>query len=222
MIDQRIMRKYPHLSERLRKYILTVTGAEKNTDDQPMDEKEKLLLRVQLCLDIAGMMMNVTPDILILYRDGKGRHAKALECKYESDEGSYTDMAGVEQKMQIFIQECIMLFLFGKREADMPEDHYPPRPVRGSIWGKGEEEKKEEAWLTIFRRAYDDIVKQEIAGKGRTTNAGVRIIQFVPSGKRKKTGIEIEIKKLLKYAYKGEPEENTAEKSCNRKETINT
>lgn len=41
VIDQRIMRKYPHLSERLRKYILTVTGAEKNTDDQLMDEKEK-------------------------------------------------------------------------------------------------------------------------------------------------------------------------------------
>lgn len=68
------------------------------------------------CLDIARMMMNATPDLLVIYRIGGERYAKALECKYQSGQGTYEDVVGVGIKMQYFIQECVMSFLFGKND----------------------------------------------------------------------------------------------------------
>ena len=48
-------------------------------------------IREKSCLDIASMMMNATPDIVVIYgyegaEDRK--YAKVLECKYKSKEGT--------------------------------------------------------------------------------------------------------------------------------------
>lgn len=192
------------ISEWLRDYIPKVISGEQTISegDQMMIQKAK----EKSLLDIAGMMMNATPDILVIYEKGGSTYAKALECKYTSDEGPYKDVAGVERKMQYFIQECIMLFLFGGK-PDKPVDyHYPPCPQRG-IWRTNEnsEEKnrKKNVWKEIFLKMYKNIMEQEYA-VGKIINAGVEVIRFVKStgeGNKKQKEIKIEIKDLLDIIY---------------------
>lgn len=79
-------------------------------------DEEKRKMRIKAGLDIAKMMMNATPDILVVYKLNDRLYAKAIECKYKSKAGKYRDIAGVKSRMQLFIQECIMCFCFGTNE----------------------------------------------------------------------------------------------------------
>lgn len=180
---------------------------EKNKEGK-IDERK---MREAISLDIAKKMMNAALDILVIYRelhdeetedDGKLK-AKALECKYLSDEGSYEDIAGVKCRMQLFIQECIMCFLFGKSNAEKSdiEDHIPKCPdKKNTIWKEDAEKLK--LWKDTCRKVYKDILEQEREAKD-IINAGVELIRFKgPENKKKDDkGIPIEIDKLIQKEY---------------------
>lgn len=138
-------------------------------------------------LEIARMMMNATPDILVKYRIGESTtYVKALECKLTSEEGRYEDVAGVKCKMQLFIQDCIMHFCFGKGEGQC---HIPSKPSGRSIWKSINTVKikdvddaheilnEEGLWEIICGRVYRGILKQ-----GRKSvkliNMGAEMIQL--------------------------------------------
>lgn len=166
--------------------------------------EDMILIKKKLRLDIAGMMMNATPDILVKYRmketDGKS-YVKALECKYKSGEGEYTSV-GVTCKMQFFIQECIMCFLFGHRTE---EDIYYPEQPKGGAWrekkGKeGDEYEKRKGnvwWNEIFMSVFKDIIEQE-SRPGKNINAGVQVIRFAGSNEKEKKIKKKQIKKQIK------------------------
>lgn len=156
------------------------------------------------CLDIARMMMNATPDLLVIYRIGEKRYAKALECKYQSEQGTYEDVIGVKIKMQYFIQECVMSFLFGKNEK-LLEEKLPKKPKRGTLWRdeNGPTARCEAFWENVYR----GILDQEIASEG-IGNQGVSEIKFFDeedSGANGNRGEEkskrIGIRELLKHMY---------------------
>lgn len=164
--------KYRNILEELANEIKS--GKNSINDKTEQGAKEKA------CLDIARMMMNATPDILVIYtKDGK-TYAKALECKYLSDEGRYKDVAGAEYPMQLFIQECIMGFCFGNNEkldqTDGEErmDIIPKFPERSKIWGD-----KKSLWENICKNVYKGVLNANAAGKsGNIINTGVDMIRF--------------------------------------------
>lgn len=174
-------------------------------------------IKEKACLDIARMMMNATPDILVIYKE-KGEEetatkAKALECKYESDEGTYKDVAGAEYKMQLFIQECIMCFLFGKDGTDRWKRHIPQRPKSSKVWGK-KKDKPNDKWEEICGKVYKEILNQEwgteelrsieesgsIEKSGSIKNAGVELIRFKEE-KKKENYTLILAKDLMEEVY---------------------
>lgn len=186
-----------------------------------MNSKEKEIkeqIKVKAGLDIARMMMNATPDILVIYKmkDDDKTYAKALECKYESDEGRYADVAGVNVKMQYFIQECVMSFLFGsidnidkeKYKAHLPK--FPENPENSS-W-KGNKDLGEK----IYGQVYNNILNQEW-GNNKIKNKGISVIRFCKdeedaqkpkaakhkkdSSEIQKDSSEIQIKELLENMY---------------------
>lgn len=138
-------------------------------------------IREKSCLDIASMMMNATPDILVIYKDEKENiYAKALECKYTSDEGRYHDVAGAEYPMQLFIQECIMGFCFGVKEKRNASDghqeidaHIPQFPENSKIW-----KDKKELWEDICQKVYKDILNNNDRMCKQVINTGVELIRF--------------------------------------------
>ena len=153
----------------------------KNNGKHSSIDKETILkAKMKACVDIARMMMNATPDIMVIYTKDEKKYAKALECKYLSDEGTYKDVAGVECKMQRFIQECVMHFLFGRREKfdESSEEYYPKRPDKGNVWGDGSEDVKKELWNDIFLDVYEHLLQQESKHQG-VINAGVEIVRFL-------------------------------------------
>ena len=123
--------------------------------------------------------MNATPDILVIYKytnEPDNIYVKALECKYTSGENTYKDVAGVEYPMQIFIQECIMHFLFGKRKKPDGQDEkveikkYVNSP--GSIW-----KSKEPLWKEICESVFKNILMQN-SDNNEFINTGVEMIKF--------------------------------------------
>jgi len=166
---KKIRRKYSELE--------TVKGEIEAGNIKDGDEKIRLI-KERVCLDIAGMMMNATPDLLIVYeyeaneKSGNASrgntHVKALECKYLSGEGTYKDMVDVEYKMQFFIQKGIMQFCFGKGEKDI----IPPSCPSSQIW-----KKNKELWEKTYGKVYKKIFTQDWQSKD-LSNAGVEIIQF--------------------------------------------
>lgn len=166
-----------------------------------VDNEDQLKRRLRL--DIAGMMMNAIPDILVKYKyneTDEESYVKALECKYESKEGAYT-AAGVTCKMQFFIQDCIMCFLFGQTQKEV---HDPERP-NGGVWIKGER-KEEEVWDEIFVSVFKGILEQENE-PGNHINGGVEVIRFAGADEKVKKNkakldTEIKIKDLLEAAYR--------------------
>lgn len=179
--------------------VTEIIKNEKEDGEKYNDIKEKA------CLDIARMMMNAIPDILVIYEEErtegievmKTMKAKALECKYESDEGTYKDVAGAEYKMQLFIQECIMCFLFGKGESDRWKRHIPHFPERSKVW-RGKKDK----WGKICREVYEGILKQDRGTEesGSIINAGVELIRFKEK-KQEGDYILILIKELTEKVY---------------------
>ena len=176
-----------------------------------VNKEDQLLIKKKLRLDIAGMMMNATPDILVKYKQketDEKSYAKGLECKYESKEGEYT-AAGVTCKMQYFIQDCIMSFLFGQAEKGV---HYPKQP-EGGAWAKKKgkerneyEERKNRVWDEIFVSVFKGILEQENE-PGNHINGGVEVIRFAGADKKVKKNkvkldTEIKIKDLLDAAYR--------------------
>lgn len=155
-------------NEKIRQYI-------ENKEEIIQQAKEKT------CLSIASMMMNATPDILVIYKytnDPDNIYVKALECKYTSGENSYKDVAGVKYPMQIFIQECIMHFLFGKRkklegedEKEETEKNYIKFP-KNSIW-----KNKELLWEEICESVFKNILMQK-SDNNEFINTGVEMIKF--------------------------------------------
>lgn len=155
--------KYPtsnELGEKIK------NGKEKEIDIQKAKEKA--------CLNIASMMMNATPDILIIYElDGK-EYAKALECKYCSGEGTYKDVAGAEYKMQLFIQDCIMHFCFGNCDTNK---HIPRPSFKRGVW-----KDKGDLWTEICGTVYNGILNQNSEPQDSKPqgiiNKGVELIRF--------------------------------------------
>ena len=176
-----------------------------------VNKEDQLLIKKKLRLDIAGMMMNATPDILVKYKQketDEKSYVRGLECKYESKEGEYT-AAGVTCKMQYFIQDCIMSFLFGQAEKGV---HYPKQP-EGGAWAKKKgkerneyEERKNRVWDEIFVSVFKGILEQENE-PGNHINGGVEVIRFAGADKKVKKNkvkldTEIKIKDLLDAAYR--------------------
>ena len=173
-----------------------------------VNKEDQLFIKTKLRLDIAGMMMNAIPDILVKYKynetDEKS-YVKALECKFESEEGEYM-AAGVSCKMQFFIQDCIMCFLFGQTQKEV---HHPEQP-KGGVWkekkGDEYEERKNRVWNEIFVSVFKSILKQE-SKPGNHINGGVEVIGFVKADEKVKKNkvkldTEIKIKDLLNAAYR--------------------
>ena len=164
----------------------------KISDESEEFKKFVKQIKEKACLDIAGMMMNATPDILVVYRVGTSksekRYVKALECKYLSGEGDYEDVAGVGCKMQFFIQECIMHFCFGNTEkVDDRGDRYVrfpsfhPSPNKG-FWG--ENQRTLDLWRETCDRVYHGILNQDLKSQD-FFNEGVEVIQFERPDKKK-------------------------------------
>lgn len=172
------------------------------------DVLDKLKIEEKARIDLARMMMNATPDILVVYKDSENGnlHVQALECKYKSSEGRYTDVAGVSVQMQFYVQECIMSFLFGKNELfgrneSSIENRLPIFPEKSSKW-KGYEYLGE----NIYKKVYKDIISQKRETKeNKIINHGVTVIQFKHEGDQfLKTNYptrEINIEDLLKEIY---------------------
>lgn len=186
-----------------------------------IEDKEKIKkIKIRACLDIARMMMNATPDLLVIYKMGDEIYAKALECKYESLEGRYPDVAGVNVKMQYFIQECVMSFLFGTKDDIEKADCHPPKfYVDNSVW-EDNEDLREDIYgqKTVGKNHKEDrpgqewehksicykILSQERESKG-IKNKGIAVIRFWEGkeGEQKENSseIQIDIKKLLENMY---------------------
>lgn len=158
--------------------------------------------RAKASFDIASMMMNATLDLLVVYEVNEKTYVKALECKYESEEGRYEDIAGVKCRMQLFIQECVMSFLFGKRkklvdgrdDTDGIEEHLPPYPgkSKNAIWYE-EDTKEDTKWHKICDYVYRGILEQARESDD-IFNTGVEMIQFrKPSDARKEKELRIKI-----------------------------
>lgn len=116
-------------------------------------------MKIKACLNAARIMMNATPDILIIYEEeGKeGVMAKALECELTSAEQvSCKHAAEGRDKRQFFIQECVMFFLFGK-----------------------DGERREDKWKEIYGNVYEGILEQDwgMEEPGSIKNAGVELIE---------------------------------------------
>lgn len=160
-----IMEKYPGYPGKL---AMAIKSGE--TDYETRQEA-----REKACFDIAGMMMNAVPDILVIYQLQNGSIcAKALECKYLSGEGTYLDIAGANCKMQLFIQECIMHFCFGK-SIKSTKRHIPKFPRGSQIWSN------EKLWENICLNVYEGILNQNWKSQD-ILNAGVEKIQFIKPG----------------------------------------
>lgn len=142
-------------------------------DEEQMIQEAK----VRTCLEIASMMMNAVPDILVIYekrgKEGKKMYAKALECKYTSDEGTYRDILGTRKIKQLFIQKCIMHFCFGKYKGGDEEKYSSDFPAKSKAWGGNSN-----LWEKTCGCIYDKILEQERQSKG-VLNAGAEIIRFI-------------------------------------------
>lgn len=207
---------YPDLENKLKSAIVK----SKTVDDLSLFKE----IREKSCLDIASMMMNATPDILVLYQIAgeKIYYAKALECKYKSYEGPYKDVAGAKYAMQLFLQECIMGFCFGngkklnkidKNHKDVIETHIPRFPKNSAIWGDAhckklkkskEEYPKYDLWKQICEDVYKEILSRRRESKN-VINAGVDMIKFSKVGNNKK--VEINDKVSIQIKRIGEKEE---------------
>ncbi len=151
-------------------------------------------LKQKACLQIASMMMNVTPDLLVIYKYDDKLCAKALECKYLSNEGRYTDVVGSKIQMQYFIQECIMKFCFGTCEnSENIEKHIPECPTKG-IWKNNKNLWK--IWKNFCKEVYENILlEQESDYNGledRIYNCGVGVIRFELQEDKKEPESEIQ------------------------------
>ena len=153
------------------------------------------------CLDIARMMMNATPDLLVIYRIGGERYAKALECKYQSGQGTYEDVLGVGIKMQYFIQECVMSFLFGKNDLfrknkEIIEEKLPKKPKKATLWcdENGSTTRRDMFWENVYK----GILNQETVSEG-IRNKGVSEIKFFDKVEEKSK--RIDIRELLEHMY---------------------
>lgn len=178
-----IKEKYP-IHETIKKEIET---------GNPSEEYIKKL-KERICLDIAGMMMNATPDLLIEYTVGNSpntKHVKALECKYLSKEGTYKDVAGVKYKMQFFIQNCIMQFCFGDSKKDVILPSFPSK----SIWGKNKE-----LWYSTYNEVYKKISAKGWKPSNDLSNEGIEIIQFIDKKDNIKNAIPICLDELIIYS----------------------
>lgn len=51
--------------------------------------------------------------------------------KAVSSEGRYKDVLGSYQRMQFFVQECVMAFLFGNW-SEIAEGYVPQQPTKGN------------------------------------------------------------------------------------------
>ncbi|MCH5267495.1 MAG: hypothetical protein J1E62_04040 [Lachnospiraceae bacterium] len=170
----------------------------KNNGEFSKDEQKKIQEKV--CIDIARMMMNATPDIVVVYEVDGHAYVKALECKYTSEEGKYKDVAGSEYPMQLFIQECVMSFCFGKRkksdgskddDKDGIEGNLPKCPTKG-IWGDKKENNNR--WKEICYSVYKGILTQTREPKENgIINTGVEMITFCKKNSPEvKCGVKIE------------------------------
>lgn len=128
-------------------------------------------VKEKACLDIACMMMSATPDLLVKYSvtgSDNTTYVKALECKNKSGEGRYKDVAGVNCKMQLFIQECIMHFCFGKRNKLDYEDNpkginelIPKYPEGSMVWRSKIKAKQNEGTKLEERENIENINKMK-------------------------------------------------------------
>ena len=169
--------KYPELAL----YNLGATNGKKLKDSQALFkiyEDANSRNDAKTRFHLAGIMMNAKPDILVVFSKNGKQFAKALECKYESDNSKYKDKDEHSTIDQVLIQECIMAFLFGKRFLDhdnssFPEKYYPYKT------DKEKQEKWKNDYQQIFRSClcadnkpnYDPFFKGII-------NAGVKRISF--------------------------------------------
>ena len=192
-VKDAIKKRYPNIKAMMKN----------ETEDVPQ-------LYEKACLDIARMMMNATPDLLVIYRIGGERYAKALECKYQSGQGTYEDVVGVGIKMQYFIQECVMSFLFGKNDLfrknkEIIEEKLPKKPKKATLWcdENGSTTRRDMFWENVYK----GILNQETASEG-IRNKGVSEIKFFDeedSEANGNKGVEkskrIDIRELLKHMY---------------------
>lgn len=174
----------------------------KANEELANEDKDKIKEKARI--DVACMMMNATPDILVVYRENDILHVQALECKYKSSEGDYPDVAGAHVQMQFYVQECIMSFLFGKNESsvDSVENRLPVFPKKSPKWTGNES-----LWKEIYYENYKAIISQEWE-KNTITNHGVTVIKFMNNrdkdNKSLKTNYpyrELEIENLLEEIY---------------------
>lgn len=138
--------------------------------NKEVDEDVIQNAKVIVCCEIASMMMNAVPDILVVYKKNDNIYAKALECKYKSDEGTYKDIAGAQYKMQLFIQECIMHFCFGKSvSTEDIKKHIPDKYPK--TW------KNKKLWEQIYLNTCNGILCRD-REPSDVINAGVAMIKF--------------------------------------------
>ncbi len=166
----------------------------KENSDSITDE-EKQQIGIKAGLDIAKMMMNATPDILVVYNLDGRLYAKALECKYQSKEGKYQDVAGAKNRMQLFIQQCIMCFCFGTNGHMNEQKRHMPNPLNSPEW-----KNKENLWEETCNRVYQGILDQEME-TGDIKNGGVQLIRFTGNHNLKEGEIQVELKELLENMY---------------------
>lgn len=163
-------------------------------------------VKKQVCFNIAGMMMNAIPDLLIIYENNGRIYAKMLECKYSSDEGLYEDVAGIRCKMQFFIQECIMKFCFGQREGiNISKIVKGTMPFfsgkKGNVWSN------EELWEENCGKVYESILSRKEESGNNISNGGVMLIKFEKEKEREKwekenqEGVFVSIDDELMRAY---------------------
>lgn len=163
-------------------------------------DEEKHRVKIKAGLDIAGMMMNAIPDILVIYKLNDKLCAKALECKNNKlREGKYRDVMGIKNKMQLFIQECIMNFCFGGM-SDY-QRHIPNFP-KSPVW-----KEYEKLWEETCQEVYEGILGQNIKA-GPIKNCGVEIIRFIDKAECNGEGeILVDLEKLLEKIYSNIDEE---------------
>lgn len=173
--------------------------------------------KVRTCLDIASMMMNAVPDILVIFekKDAEGNktaYAKALECKYTSGEGAYEDILGAKNIRQLYIQNCIMRFCFGfGKDKKAGKRYVNGFPARSKIWA-GNDETVQRIWGKTCGEVYNKILaplapseEAQFQETGDVQNAGVEMIRFLgPANESKKKNTDcffIPIEKLI-LAYR--------------------
>lgn len=158
--------------------------------------------------DFVKMMMNATPDIMVIYRAGNALLAKGIECKYLSQEGRYEDaIKGSRIKMQYFVQECVMAFLFGDWSESF-SDHKILKPTKGN-WVT--EKPGQPNWESTYDRYCKDIFAKKpkgIVGNGdeKILNKGITVVRFTDQKSNKnqiseKGEVLVDIKGLLAEEY---------------------